>query len=216
MLSKIELKILSVFRKDLFSRLTFKEIKQKSRQKSNSMVQRAISAFKKQSLIKTELFGDVTVYSLNLENSLTRAYLALCLEDDKGKVPEDARKVLGKMVQQGLECTEFFILFLFGSYAKGEESKKSDLDIAVIVENDDAKIEFRPFVETVKRRELMEIDAHVFTREEFTEMLENNSENLGKQIYRGSLVFHGLEQYIDMLGKIYVKPGRTLLSKGRE
>ena len=38
-------------------------------------------------------------------------------------------------------------IVLYGSYAKGEVTKKSDLDIAVIVESEQTKKEIIPFLE---------------------------------------------------------------------
>ena len=54
MLTKEQLNILSVFKKDLFSSLTFKQIKQQSRQKSNNIVQIALKEFQKQDIVKTK------------------------------------------------------------------------------------------------------------------------------------------------------------------
>lgn len=216
MLSKTQIKILSVFRNNLFTKLTFKEIKTLSKQKSNSMVQTAIALFKEKNLLNIESVGDINLYSLNLSNRLTKTYLSLCLEEDTKKISVHTREVINETIKHILERTEFFILSLFGSHVKGKATTNSDIDMMLIADDESARSKIKPIIETIRRRELSKIDCHIFTKEEFTEMIENNSENLGKQIYRSSLVFYGLEQYIELLRNIYDKPSRTLLSKSRK
>ena len=198
MLTKEQLNILSVFKKDIFASLTFKQIKQDSRQKSNNIVQIAIKEFQKQGIVKTKEIGDVTTYSLNLNNNLTLSYLNLINESEisKSKVP---KKTLEDILNRIFKQTEFFILILFGSYAKNEATKKSDLDIALIVESEQTKKEITPFLETIKRREVIPIDYHIFTRNEFLEMLQAYSENVGKQIFKSNIVYYGYITYCNLV-----------------
>ena len=198
MLTKEQFNILSVFKKDIFASLTFKQIKQQSRQKSNNIVQIALKEFQKQDIIKTEQTGDVTTYSLNLNNNLTFSYLNLINESEisKSKMPIS---ILDSIQNRIFKHTEFFILIAFGSYAKNEATKKSDLDIALIAESEQTKKEIAPFLETIKRREIIPIDYHIFTRNEFLEMLQADSENVGKQIFKSNIVYYGYIPYYNLI-----------------
>ena len=198
MLTKEQLNILSVFKKDIFASLTFKQIKQQSKQKSNNIVQIALKEFQKQSIVKTKETGDVTAYSLNFNNNLTLSYLNLINESEisKSRIPTN---ILDNIQNRIFKHTEFFILIVFGSYAKNEATKKSDLDIAVIVESEHTKKEITPFLETIKRREVIPIDYHIFTRTEFLEMLQADSENLGKQIFKSNIVYYGYIPYYNLI-----------------
>jgi predicted nucleotidyltransferase len=198
MLTKQQLTILGVFRKDIFVRLTFKQIKEESKQKSNNIVQLALKEFKKHDLVKTEVTGDVTTYSLNINNNLTLSYLNLIndIEIKKRKVPKE---ILSEIQRKISKQTNFFILILFGSYAKNKATEKSDLDIAVIVESEQTKKEITPLLETVKRREIKPIDYHVFTRNELLEMLKAESENVGKQIYKNNIIYYGFIEYCQLI-----------------
>lgn len=198
MLTREQLNILSVLKKDIFTSLTFKQIKQQSRQKSNNLVQIALKEFQKQSIVKTKETGDVTVYSLNLNNNLTLSYLNLINESEisKSKIPTN---ILDNIQNRIFKHTEFFILIVFGSYAKNEATKKSDLDIAVIVESEQTKKEIAPFLETIKRREVISIDYHIFTRVEFLEMLRTDFENVGKRIFKSSIVYYGYIPYCNLI-----------------
>ncbi len=196
MLTKEQLNILSVFKEDIFVSFTFKQIKEQSRQKSNNIVQIALKEFQKQDLVKTKATGNVTTYQLNLDNNLTLSYLNIINELNKKSFPKEILKEIQKRISKQ---TEFFILIIFGSYAKDKATEKSDLDIAVIVESEQTKKEINPYLETIKRRELIKIDYHIFTRKEFLEMLKADYENVGKQIYKNNLVYYGFIEYCNLI-----------------
>ena len=198
MLTKEQFNILSVFKKDPFSFLTFKQIKQQSRQKSNNLVQIALKEFQKQRIVKTKKTGNVITYCLELHNNLTLSYLNLIyeLELSKSRIPKN---ILDTIENRIFRYTEFFILIVFGSYAKNEATTKSDLDVAVIAESEQTKKEIAPFLETIKRREVIQIDYHVFTRVEFLEMLKADFENVGKQIFKSNIIYYGYIPYCNMI-----------------
>jgi len=198
MLTKQQLVSLGVFRKDLFASLTFKQIKEESKQKSNNIVQIALKKFKEQELVKTKVTGDVTTYSLNFDNNLTLSYLNLINEKEisKKKFPKEILSGIQKKISKQ---TNFFILIVFGSYTKNKATEKSDLDVAVIVESEQTRTEVTPPIETVKRREIKPIDYHIFTRNEFLEMLKTDIENVGKQIYKNSIIYYGFIEYYNLI-----------------
>ena len=201
MLTKQQVRILGVFRVGLFDRLTFRQVKERSGQKSNNSVQIALKAFQKEGILGVQRVGNIATYALNLNSNLAKSYMALIndleMQDGK-KLP---KRILGDIQNRIFRSTEFFILLVFGSYAKNKVTEKSDLDIALIVESEQSKKEVAPFLETIKRREVMNIDYHVFTRNEFLEMLGSPEENLGKEIYRNSIVCYGTALYYGLIAK---------------
>lgn len=198
MLTKQQFNILGVFKKDLFASFTFKQIKEQSGQKSNNTVQIALKEFKKKDLVKTESIGDVTAYSLNLDHNSTLSCLNMINEAEIQKI-KFPKEILKEFQRRILKQTCFFILIIFGSYAKGKATEKSDLDIAVIVESESTGKEIAPFLETLKRREIKPIDYHIFTKGEFLEMLRSDYENVGKQIYKNSIIYHGFIEYCNLI-----------------
>ncbi len=198
MLTKEQLKILGVFNKSIFVELTFKQIKEKSRQKSNNIVQIALKEFQKEGITKTKKIGDVSVYSLNLDNNIAIGYLNLINQNDilNKKFPST---ILAEIQKKILNQTPFFILIIFGSYAKSKATDNSDLDIAVIVESEQTKKDIAPILETIKRREITSVDYHIFTKSDFIQMLNEEMENVGKQIYKNSIVYYGFIDYCNIL-----------------
>ncbi len=206
MLTKEQLKIFGAFRKDIFAHLTFKQIKEYCAQKSNNVVQVALKQFQEENLVNAQKTGDVNTYFLNMDNNLTLSYLSLINEleiYDNRKLPKKVLKEIQKRVSRH---SEFFVLIVFGSYAKNKATRKSDLDVAVIVDCEQSKKDVAPHIETIKRREIIKIDYHVFTRKEFAEMLTMDDENVGKEIYRSNVVYYGLMEYYNMIKGI--KGGR--------
>jgi len=200
MLTKEQFNILGVFHSQMLAELTFKQIKEQSRQKSNNIVQIALKEFQKQSLVKTKITGDVTAYFLDLDNNMALSCLNI-LNQDKLSKRKFPREILAEIQRRMLRQTEFFILLVFGSYAKNKATEKSDLDVAVIVESEQAKKDVIPVLETIKRREIKRIDYHVFTRNEFLEMLNFDIENVGKQIYNNNIITYGFIEYCNLVRK---------------
>lgn len=201
MLTKEQFNILSVFKKDIFASFTFKQIKEQSNKKSNNIIQIALKEFKEQDIIKTKEIGNITVYYLNLNNNLTLSYFNLINESkiSKNKIPI---KILEDIKNSIFKYTEFFILVIFGSYAKNKAIQKSDLDIAIIVESERTKKEIIPYLETIKRREIITIDYHIFNRVEYLEMLKEDSENVGKQIFKNNMIYYGYIPYCNLIKRI--------------
>ncbi len=198
MLTKKQIQILTIFHEKLFSELTFKQIKKESKQKSNNLIQLSIQEFLKQELLKTKKTGNVTTYKLNLKNNLTFSYLELInqIKIKKLKLPNEIMSEIQRRIQKE---TIFFILGIFGSYAKQKQTKKSDIDIMIIVDSEEKRKKITPLIETIKRRELLKIDYHIILTREYKEMLSEEYENLAKQIQKNYLITYGYKNYIKLI-----------------
>ena len=88
----------------------------------------------------------------------------------------------------------FFILLVFGSYAKGNQTQKSDIDLLVIVQNknDIKKIEDKLYgVYSKVKKGLNFVDI-----KGFMDMIKNANEfNIGNEAKRNHIILHGIEEY---------------------
>jgi len=88
----------------------------------------------------------------------------------------------------------FFAAVLFGSYAKGEQTKNSDIDICIIHDNEEnykkihSILSIHPFVEI-----------HEFSYKEFVLMLKDKSFNVGHEIVKDGIILSGIENYYKMI-----------------
>lgn len=85
----------------------------------------------------------------------------------------------------------FYSMVVFGSYAK--EKKGSDLDIIIIAQDTDAAE--KAVHEIITRKK---IDAHVFTSEEFKEMLSQREFNIGNEAMDDHVILHGVDSFLGL------------------
>lgn len=199
MITRQQLKVFNLFRNGILKEWTFKGIKKALKESSNNKLQTSLKHFEKEGLIKLKRVGKTNLYSLNLKNNKTFEYLSICfLEFCPNNIPIE---VLYKVQEAVIKTTDLFSLLVFGSFSKGEATKNSDIDVAVIVENEETKKQIVPSLESVRRRELTDIHCNVFTNDEFLEMLLIEQENVGKEIFRNHFIFYNPISFYKMVMK---------------
>jgi len=212
MLTPKQIKILSAFLRKPYKELTYKEIKHISKDRSNSIIQKAIGTFLQQNLIKKRGVGNIFLYQLNLKNSVVFSYFDILIQE---KMSIAAKKTILK-IKEELSDLEFISIVIFGSYAEGTQTEKSDLDIAVFVNTIEDKKRGELALKAAAFKTILNIDFYVFTKKEMLEMLRDKFENVGKQLAYKHLVIHNpiifygiLEEGIDNGFKIvYSESGK--------
>jgi predicted nucleotidyltransferase len=199
MLTKEMLNTYKVFKDDVFKPLTFKEIKLLAKQKSQNAMVLALERFQELGIVKTVKIGNVATYAVNMGSPLALGYLEVINDLEWWQEKKIPKRILGDIQERVFRYSEYFTLGVFGSHAAHQATPKSDLDIVLIVDSPAAKKEVIPYIETIKRREITPLDYHVFTRQEFLEMLSDDEENLGKQIYAKSKIYYGLIPYYHLI-----------------
>ncbi len=187
MLTKPQIRIFGQFLKNVFAEYTYKEIKEMSKEKSSDTFHCAIQKFKDEGLVNEKIIGKSKLYSIALSNEASYNYLAIAA---MGRLNKQARLILQKLTEEINRYTLFYSLVVFGSYSDGTQDKKSDLDIAIIIESKKKEHEVKTAINSIAKISLIELDCHVITKEEFLEMLKASYENLGKQIARKNLPIH--------------------------
>jgi len=91
-----------------------------------------------------------------------------------------------------------YIFLIFGSFAKGNADKNSDLDIAIISSLDN-KEAFERLINSLKRIYPIKIHSLEFDYKEFIEMLKAKENNVGKEIIKNNIIFSGAEQFYNCL-----------------
>ena len=100
-----------------------------------------------------------------------------------------------KILSQRLESLKFFfVLLIFGSYAKGTSKKSSDIDVMAICD-EGRKNEIR------REMSLMPLDIHLsaFTPEEFRDMLNKKEFSVVSEAARRNIILIGIEDYYRMI-----------------
>ena len=91
----------------------------------------------------------------------------------------------------------FFIVLVFGSYAKDTMSKKSDIDLCII-SDDEVKTK-----ELISKFKLIPItlDIQTFSTKEFESMIKTKEANVGKEIIKNNIILYGIENYYNLISK---------------
>ena len=190
-----EMKILDLFSKNIFAEFTLKQIMEKLGKKSYNWTYKAISKLSKNVLV-SEKKGNTTVIKLNLNNPCAITYLSFL---DRQEAYKRDIFLTNELIENISKKTPYFILIITGSYATNYVKKDSDLDLVVIVDNENNKKEISPYIKDVTRLSGINVDMHIFTKNEFYLMLTNDKENFGKEVFRKHLLFYGAEAYYQII-----------------
>lgn len=190
-----EMKILDIFRKNIFAEFTLKQIMEKLGKKSYNWTYMAVSKLSKKVLV-SEKKGNTTVIKLNLNNPYAITYLSFL---DRQEAYKRDIFLTSELIENISKKTPYFILIITGSYATNHAKKDSDLDLVVIVEDESNKKEISPYIKDVTRLSGINVDMHIFTKNEFYLMLTNDKENFGKEVFRKHLLFYGAEAYYQII-----------------
>ena len=122
MLTPKQIKIFEAFLRRPYKELTYREIKEHSKEKSNSLIQKALIKFLAEDLVMKRTMGNIMLYSVNLRNHTVFSYFDIVIKEKMSSV---VKKTLS-IVQEEISTIEFACLVIFGSYAEGKSGAKSD------------------------------------------------------------------------------------------
>ena len=194
MITKSQLNILSCFVKNTFKEYTYKEIKESSKQKSNSLTQRALKKLLEQNIITERQIGTSKLYKINHENQKTHLFIELINFE---KLEPEIKHSIIPLIKEINKKQTLFSIVIFGSYANNKVTENSDLDIAIITTEKSNDLEIA--VNTAKHFALLELDVHIITESEMREMLRAEYANLGKEIKNKNLPVYNAESFYRIL-----------------
>ena len=87
--------------------------------------------------------------------------------------------------------TGFFVLLLFGSYAKGKQKKTSDIDIMFISNESGFEDKVSGIISLIP----LKIHALTFTEEEFVRMKNARKPNVVQEAVENNTILYGIEAY---------------------
>jgi len=213
---KDNLSLFDAWGKNPFEKLAIAEIMAACGKKSKPWVFNQLNAFVKEGLVVKERRASLDVYGLNWENPFLTKMLAYVQAKKNMKFPK-----MG-MISELVESipVKNYVLLVFGSYADGTHKKDSDIDVCFLVDAEKTENLIAPIVKNVKLTHAEEIHEHYVTFSEFAQMLLRKEENLGKQIFKKSVLFHNTDIYYGLLKDAYRRgwgrQGTALFGKGQE
>lgn len=196
MITKKQFRIFEVFAKEPFAENTRKEIKIKSKEKSNNALSLAVNSLIREKVIHEKKVGKSGILSLNLDNDKTIYYIALCNNERIVPLIRLSLEYLQKEIE---EITHFYSIVVFGSYAEGSQKKDSDLDVAVFIGKESERKEVEAAINSARLKSILELDAHVITEKDMLQMMKDKHENLGKEITRKHIALHNHRIFYEII-----------------
>jgi len=158
----------------------------------------------KRKLIKQEKKGNANLISVDFEHArledLSSAILFERTELIK-KYPQIA--LLARDIEEAL-TSKFYILLLFGSYAREKPKKKSDMDILFIMPyRRDIELYKEKINKALRLHPGVKRDFNKVDTKDFMDML-NQKYTVGRAVFEHGIVLFGTEHYYSMV-KAYVR-----------
>ncbi len=138
-------------------------------------------------LIVINSVGKSKIMQLNIKNTVIKSHLVVS-SDEERKDFLDKQPIIKKIYN---ELNTKSIVLIFGSYAKGKENEKSDIDILMINKEGNKDINFSKYELLFKKK----INPVFITKKEFKKMLEAEEENIGKQALKNHIILNNPEEF---------------------
>jgi len=94
--------------------------------------------------------------------------------------------------------SKFFVLLVFGSYAKKTQTKHSDIDLLFIVpDSEEEKAEKE--IENIAGTLPIKIHTNIFRETDFKAMKNSKEITIGSQAMNNNIILYGIEQYYELI-----------------
>lgn len=195
-LEKTDYEVLSLLIENINKEYSIKELADKLKRpyvKIHSSIKRLV----RQGIISELVKGKSHYCSVNYKKNID---VVCFIDSQKAKEFLRKNKKINIVISEIINSIKFpnYSLVLFGSYAKGNADKHSDVDIAIIT-SDENKEEIERVINAIKRLSSLEIHSVGFTYKNFIEMLKSNEMNVGKEIVKSHIIIKGCEQFYDCM-----------------
>ena len=142
-------------------------------------------------VLDIETIGNSKTISLKFKNPIVKAHLTVSSDEERKEFLRN-QPVIRKI---GSELNTNDVVILFGSYAKGKETEKSDIDLLIINQDGKKSISFSKYEVLFRRK----INPLFVTAKEFKQMLKDKNENVGKQALKNQIILNDLERFWELV-----------------
>jgi len=154
-----------------------------------------IKRLEKELLVKLESFGQSSrvklisqVHPLIFEAEYSRRK-ELLKNKNLGVMLNDFKKTLK---------SKYYILLIFGSYAKKTQKKNSDIDLMFIVPDGKEDL-FEKEIQRTASSLPLPIHSLVFSEKQFLEMVNSRESNVGQEALKNNIILYNTETYYEMI-----------------
>jgi predicted nucleotidyltransferase len=132
--------------------------------------------------------GNIKLVSLNLEDDIVKHHLIISERREAEAFLK--KQPMFKILKDDLPAGDYSLL-LFGSRVEGSDRKKSDVDLCLISRTGNRVVRFSKLELIFK----LDINCLYLKDKEFSEMIESNDHNVGKEILKKHILIYGEEHF---------------------
>jgi len=167
-------------------------------------VHKVVPRLIKRKIVRQEKKGKANLISIDFENAeLEKLCSAILYEKSNLMRKYPKLKLLSREIEEAL-TGEFYILLLFGSYAKENAGKESDIDLLFIIPyRKDIEIYREKINKSLRLYPEVKKDFNIVSTDDLMDML-NEKYTVGRSVFQQGIVLFGTEHYYSMVKK-YVR-----------
>jgi predicted nucleotidyltransferase len=195
-INQTTLKILGLYSDDYTKSLHLRAIARET-QVDVKAVQLQLKRLEKMNIFSSVLKGRNKEYRLNLGNSITKYYMVMA--ETLARIIY-LRNFLIKKIVDEIGNKIDGIIILFGSFAKGNATKESDVDLLVISEKKPSRLVAQEAGDLVART----ISIKSMSRKQFSNGLEEK-DPLVNEIISNHITLKGVDDFCDIMWRYYAR-----------
>lgn len=138
-------------------------------------------------ILEVLVVGKSKTICLKTTNPVVKAHLTISSDEEKKEFLQ--KQPIIKKIAAELSMKD--IVVLFGSYAKGKETGKSDIDLLIINKDGKKSLSFSKYEVLFKKK----INPIFVTVKEFKKMIHDKDENVGKQVLKTHIILNNPESF---------------------
>ncbi|MEW5897369.1 MAG: nucleotidyltransferase domain-containing protein [Nanoarchaeota archaeon] len=142
-------------------------------------------------VLNVEVVGKSKTVNLKIKNPVVKAHLTVSSDEEKKEFIK--KQPIIKKIFMELNTND--VVVLFGSYAKGNETEKSDIDLLIINQDGKKSLSFSKYEILFKKK----INPIFVTAKEFKKMLQDEEENVGKQVLKSHIILNNPEYFWEVV-----------------
>src|SRR3989344_1720607 len=196
-LTGLEIRIIKFFLENTMQQFGIREIARKTKT-DYKIIHTTIQKLAKKNILIKKRQAILDLCSLNLKGDLTSIYYTEMLraKEFTNKHPE-LRTFFNDILDKTKEM--FYCLLVFGSFAKGTETKNSDIDILIITPKRDRGEEIGRIIHTQNTFINRPANYIVLEEKEFTSALLEKGMNVQKEAFKNHILIAGVEAFYNAI-----------------